>query len=456
MHPHLAAALTLLAALSLPARALQSGFQPGAPGVGDPLFPLAGNGGYDVAHYALTLDYEPATNALVGRAEIDALALQNLSSFDLDLVGFTVTRVEVDGRTAAFVREGQELVITPGRGLRAGRAFHVRVDYAGTPSAIPDADGTFEGWIPTADGAFVAGEPQGSPGWYPVNDTPRDKATYDFTVTVPAGLTVMANGVLVAHTSAGDRTTWVWREADPMAPYLATVTLGVFDLTVSSLADGTPVYVAVDPQLGNSHVLDALQPLLEFYTELYGPYPFDAAGAIVDSARTVRYALETQTKPLFDRMPDEATLAHELAHMWFGDSVTPVVWSDLWLNEGFATWSEWIWSEANGGKTCQQTFDRLYGPQADDFWNPPPADPGEPALLFSYSVYVRGGMTLQALRQRVGDPVFFGILRAWAAENRHGNATTADFRALAERESGLDLGHFFEVWLERPGKPVDW
>src|SRR5215211_3956455 len=237
-------------------------FTPGAPGLGDPFFPLAGNGGYDVAHYGLRLRYDPATRHLDGRATIRAVATQDLSRFDLDLRGFAISRLSVNGRTASFTRRGQELVITPARGLPAGRAFTVVVHYAGVPVVVTDPDESIEGWVPTDDGAFVVGEPQGSPGWYPVNDNPQDKATYTFKVTVPKGLTVMANGVLVSRTSVGGRTTFVWREGLPMAPYLATSTLGRFDLTQYRLASGLPVYIAIDPTLSTTSVLRKLPAIV--------------------------------------------------------------------------------------------------------------------------------------------------------------------------------------------------
>ena len=211
-------------------------FTAGSPGLGDPLFPLAGNGGYDVSNYSLTLDYAQPTNQLTGVAVITARATQNLSQFDLDLRGFTITQLLVNGAAASFSRDGQELVITPGAGLVQGKTFTVRVGYSGTPAVVTDPDDSIEGWVPTDDGAFVVNEPQGSPGWYPVNDNPRDKATFDFKVTVPAGLTAMANGVLVSQTTGGGKTTWTWRESAPMAPYLATVTNGRFDLTITKLA----------------------------------------------------------------------------------------------------------------------------------------------------------------------------------------------------------------------------
>jgi aminopeptidase N len=450
------AAGALLLALA-GASAAQAAFAPGTGGSGDPFFPLAGNGGYDVSHYGLTLDYTPATNRLVGTAVIAAAATQDLSSFDLDLRGFSVTRLLVNGRDASFARDGQELIVTPRAGIRAGTTFTTTVGYQGTPRVITDPDESIEGWVPTADGAFVVGEPQGSPAWYPVSDSPRDKATYDFAITVPEGLTAMANGVLLSRPTSGGKTTWVWRESEPMAPYLATATLGRFKLDISSV-DGIASYVAVDPTLPTGNVLRKLPDIVRFYESIYGPYPFAAVGAIVDDAKNVGYSLETQTKPVFDRMPDEATLAHELSHMWFGDSVTLTTWPDIWLHEGFATWSEWIWSESQGNKSAAQWFNGLYNTPAQDvrFWTPPPGDPGTAVFLFNGTIYYRGAMILEALREKIGDSDFFRIMQTWAQQNQFGNVTTAQFVALAEQVSGLDLDHFFDVWLYQPDKPTSW
>jgi aminopeptidase N len=451
--------LLLAAGFALPSPAqAASTFTPGSAGLGDPFFPLAGNGGYDVLHYALRLGYEPRTRRLTGSATIRAIATQNLSRLDLDLRGFHVSRLTVNARVASFTRVGQELVITPPAGLRAARPFTVVVDYAGVPQVVTDPDESIEGWVPTDDGAFVVGEPQGSPGWYPVNDNPRDKATFEFRVTVPTGLTVMANGILASTTTAGGHSTFVWRESLPMAPYLATATLGRFDLTRYRLRNGLPVYIAVDPTLSNAKVLDKLPDIVEFYRSIYGRYPFDAVGAIVDNAPDVGYSLETQTKPVFDRVPDEATLAHELSHMWYGDSVTLTRWPDIWLHEGFATWSEWIWSEHEGQKSAHRQFEDLYNTPAEDteFWTPPPGNPGDAAYLFDDTVYNRGAMTLQALREKVGDRSFFRIMRAWATLHRYGNVTTSQFIALAERVSGRHLHHFFDVWLYQNAKPTSW
>ena len=447
-------------------------FEPGAPGAGDPFFPLAGNGGYDARHYTVDLHYDPQNNSLEARTTVAATATQNLSRFDLDLRGLHVEAVTVNGDPASSKRDGQELVITPSAGLPEGSGFTVVVDYRGHPNYVLDPDKSKDGWIPTDDGAFVVNEPQGSPTWYPVNDTLKDKATYDFFITLPRDRTAMGNGVLVSKTDNGATFTWHWRESVPMASYLATVTNGVFETRFGHLASGLPQYDAVDPQTRAAGAKNPQPDLawsrltvepeaVSFLSNLYGPYPFDSVGAIVDWAPNVFYSLESQTKPNYWRIPSTTTIVHEIAHQWFGDSVTLAVWPDMWLNEGFATWSEWIWTERHGGDTAQQTFDQLYATPEEseagqDLWFPAPAALPGPDVLFSTPVYDRGAMTLQALRQKVGDETFFQILQTWYAENRNGNVTTADFIALAERVSGQQLDSFFDVWLYQEGRPESW
>jgi aminopeptidase N len=447
----------------------------GAPGSGDPFFPLAGNGGYNARHYSLDLDYTREANHLAGRTVMLARATQNLRRFNLDLRDFlTVSRVRVNGRRASFAHSGQELSITPRRGLKAGRRFVVSVTYSGAPEPIVDPDESIEGWIPTHDGAFVVNEPQGSPGWYAVNDTPRDKATYDLEITVPAGRVAISNGVLLSRRTRRGKTTWRWHERYPMAPYLATATNGVFETRFRRLPNGLPEYNAVDPQTrfdltegaapDPQLAWERLEPqpeIVDFFTRLYGPYPFESVGGIVDWAPNVFYSLESQTKANYWRVPPPSTVVHEVAHQWFGNAVTLAFWPDIWLNEGFATFSEWIYDERHGGPTAQQVFEELYAidpasEDGQDLWFPAPAALPGPEVLFHTPVYDRGAMTLQALRQEVGDAAFFRLLRSWYRENRNGNVTTADFIAHAERETGRRLDEFFDAWLYEPGRPEDW
>jgi len=449
----------------------------GSPGSGDPFFPLAGNGGYDVSHYSLTIDYDQPANLLSGTTVIEATATQKLRRFNLDLRDFySVSAVTVDGRDAKFAQQGeQELRIQPKHLLRDGSTFTVEVVYSGSPEPIVDPDESIEGWIPTDDGAFVVNEPQGSPGWYPVNDTPRDKATYDFTISVPAGKEVMANGELVGDPVTADgKTTWRWAETNPMAPYLATATNGEF-LTEFYSANGLPMFDAVDPNTRRLPAdppnpglaferLDPQPEIISFFSGLYGPYPFDSGGGIVDWAFEVGYALESQARANYQRIPLPTTVVHEIAHQWFGNAVTLAFWPDIWLNEGFATFSEWIYDElaaGGSGTPASDVFDELYAipesdPAFEDLWFPAPAALEDPSQLFHTPVYDRGAMTLQALREKIGDADFFSLLRAWYSNNKYGNVTTADFMALAEQVSGQDLDQFFQVWLFEEGRPASW
>jgi aminopeptidase N len=452
------AALVVALALAATAAPAAAADTTGAPGVGDPFFPLAGNGGIDVTDYNLDLAYDPASHHLKGTATLQVRATQDLSRFDLDLRGFDVGPVTVNAAPARVARDGQELMISPARTIHRGSAFTVVIPYAGQPDTITDPDGSSEGWVYTSDGAVVVGEPQGSPGWYPANDTPRDKATFTVRMSVPQGLTAVGNGSLQSQSTVSGTSTFTWREAFPMAPYLSTITVGRFDVTTGTTPSGVPIYVAVDPRQASSasSVLRKLPAMVSFLENLYGPYPFETVGGIVDDAPELGYSLETQTKPVFDDAPDEVTLLHELSHMWFGDAVTLSTWPDIWLHEGFATWSEWIWTERQGGKSAAQQFKQLANTPAQRgwFWNPPPGNPGDPAHLFDGTVYDRGAMTLEALRERIGDADFMTVLRSWYSEHRYGNVTTPEFIDLAERVSGQDLAQFFDTWLYEPGKPA--
>ena len=448
-----AAAATLVATLAAaPAASAAGPFTEGAPGYGDDYFPFAGNGGYDVQRYDLDLRYDYRTEQLVGSARILAKATQDLSRFNLDLRGFDISSLEVRGQDAQFTRSGEhELQITPPQPLVRNSAFTVVVDYSGEPETVIDPDGSSEGWVKTADGAFVVNEPQGSPGWFPANDDPNDKASFDYSITVPEGKTALANGVLLGSSTRDGWTTWRWQQRRVISPYLTTATNGDFDLTVDSLADGTPIYNAIAPGLNGAN-LARQKEIHELFSELYGRYPFDATGAVIDNGG-VGYALETATKANYDGSPGQSTVVHEIAHEWFGNAVTLSRWRDIWLNEGFARWSEWRFTEATGGASAAATFRANYASRTDAYWLRPPANVGGPAFMFSDPPYRRGAMTLQALRERIGEADFSAFLKAWYSENRYDNASTQDLIATAERISGEQLDQFFQDWLFDADKP---
>jgi hypothetical protein len=645
-------------------------FGPGAPGIGDPYFPLDGNGGYDVKHYSLDLRYEPSTDVLSGVAKIRATATQDLSRFNLDLVGLNVRYIAVNGRRADWSREGGELTVVPRRKLHRHQRFSILVVYDGVPEPIGDAQFGVSGFLHTDDGTVVAGQPDVAATWYPVNDHPADKASYHFRINVPEGLEAIANGELTSSRTKRGRTTWVWDADEPMASYLTTATIGEFDLrayredgirywdaidpdlftppaprtgdqfaisqkgelsykrlarTISVPADGAqlsfwvtrdtepgwdymfveahPVgsddwttlpdlnghtsadtglscpywlglhpflahyqadngddtcspsgtsgewwaasgssdgyeqwavnlsaYAGSDVEISISYASDdsvqlpglvvddvvvsngpgstsfeadgdtldgwtvpgapegsaanpndwiagtaedtspttgeiaagslARQPeIISFLADYFGPYPFSAAGGIVDDTDVIGFALETQTRPVYAKTfffsPEsgDSVVVHELAHQWFGDSLALELWQHIWLNEGFATYAEWLWSEREGLGTAQEIFDSVAGIPADDpFWALTIGDPG-PDRLFDGAVYDRGAMTLHALRLEVGDEAFFRILRRWARSRAGGNVATPQFIRLAERISGRDLGAFFGIWLFTAAKP---
>lgn len=490
----LAALVVLAAALALPGVATAQddpqSARIGAAGAGDPYFPYAGNGGYDVRHYDLDVTYTPPEpdpapieGHLEGRATIKLIATQDLSRFNLDLRDMEVSAITVNGkrlREVAAPAAGEavtgsvywhvqdddariwELTLQPAQGIREGKHATVVIDYSGVTTRPRDIEGALYGWVTTRDGAMVVGEPEGSMTWYPVSDHPTDKATYSFEITVPEGKVAVANGVerKPAVTKRG-WTTWYWTAPDEQASYLTTASVGDYDLRYYETANGLPIIDAVDVKLTASQMattnanLARQVEMIELFESLFGDYPFNSYGAIVDND-SVGYALESQTRPVYSRQASLGTVAHELAHQWFGNAVSPTRWADIWLNEGWATYLTWIWNEHNGGNTAQQSFENYMLPdRTPEYWELSIADPG-PLGLFASQVYNRGAATLHALRVKVGDEAFFAGARLWIERYNDADGSTVDFEAVYEEVSDQDLANFFDVWLRDPVKPTDW
>jgi len=650
-------------------------FTRGASGIGDPYFPKDGNGGYDVTNYGLELRYDPDTDVLEGVATIDARSTQNLSRFNLDFDGLTVASITVDGQPATFTRGNGELRITPAAGIPVRTHFETVVTYSGVPVAQSGID-EGSGWIPTDDGVLVVGQPHVASTWFPANDHPQDKATFDIAMSVPEGLEAVANGALVSNETTAGETRWVWRAAAPMATYLATVNVGEFVLDQyhdpAGRPDGVDYVDALDPDLsvdlvprtgtqfaysqiaqdtykrlrrnvtvppegatltfwvdrdtesdwdfffvearrvgqrdwttlpdGNGHtsqdtgsscpywlglhpflgryqtpsadggclptgttgswnavsghsdgweqwsidlgayaggtaqvaityasddsvqnrgvavddlevstgegttsfeddgdpmddwtvpgapqssgantndwtvitedagpppfgevaqgVLDRQPEIVGFLAGNFGDYPFADSGAIIDDVRDVGFALENQTRPVYapeffsNQEDGEAVVVHELAHQWYGDKRALPVWKHIWLNEGFATYAEWLWAEHDGGPTAQDTFEDFYSiPGGSPFWDLDIGNPG-PSDLFDSAVYYRGAMALHALRLEIGDADFFTLIEQWAAQPNSVRVTTRNFTALAEGVSGEELSGLIRDWVRTTSKPA--
>jgi aminopeptidase N len=453
---------------------------PGAAGIGDTLFPLLGNGGYEVANYDLNLTYpkkDPAQQ-VTGTVTITATATQDLSRFDLDFAGDAIATVSVNGAPAKFSFGGGELVVTPARFLPKGRSFTVVVSgFKATPiTGTADAP---SGFLKTPDGTALTGQPNAAHNLFPSNDHPRDKATYTITLTQPAGWTGTASGQQIRTFNHDGYVTETYREANPMATEVAQIVVGDFVVRSRPPVDGIPIRDVAPTRLAGTLLPEADDESAEmtWLESQAGKYPFENYGSLFIDAN-INAGLETQTLSLYDTLSADRPIAmfnpfmvHELSHQWFGDSVAPANWSDVWQNEGHATWYEMAYAEKTGvlqdyvGFATTEAFYRAVYGISDELRAGlgPVAGPksGAFADLFNENVYYGGALTLYALQQKVGAATFQQIERAWAAQFRGQSKSTDDFIALASQVSGQNLTAFLQSWLygtttpPMPGHP-DW
>jgi aminopeptidase N len=331
---------------------------PGAGGIGDPYYPALGNGGYDARHYALDLAVDMAHDRVTATTTIEAVANQDLSRFSLDFTGFTISNLTIDGARVTYSRQGHKLVITPAHALPRGARFTVAVSYGGTPAPLTQRTsltiGTPTlGWNDFGDGVYVANEPNGAESWFPVDDHPLDKATYSFAISVAKPWVAVANGLLLSTVSHGGSVTYNWRESRPMASYLAQVDIGHLVERQSSGPGGLPIrsFYPANQVTQDATLFARVPAMIGYFDRILGPYPFEAYGVVV-AASNFNWAMENQTLSLFSQKVlisnqegAQEGIAHELAHQWFGDSVSLKDWRDIWLNEGFATYLSWLWLE---------------------------------------------------------------------------------------------------------------
>jgi aminopeptidase N len=466
---HLRCGVTLL--LSLALVACQAGSATTAPdvgakGIGDPYYDTLGNGGYDVLSYDLSLDVDPVGNTIQGSVQIEATASSRLTKFYLDLDGPIVESILVNGQTAEFAQEPHELAVTPAGPIEQNAAMSISVAYHASPAPVKNiaSPGLFTpvGWFHSQTGAInVWSEPNGAASWFPVNDHPLDKATYRFEITVPKPWIVAANGHLAESEEQGPKTRYVWEMNRPMASYLATLDIDMYTVVEQEGPGGVSLrsYLPPNPPKEAQAAISKLPEMMSFLSSIFGQYPFDEYGMLVTEPDIapcrwpVGGAEETQTLSLFcPKLTnlDEATVIHELAHQWFGNDVSLSSWKDVWLKEGMATYAEWMWANRDQG------LDGLTEFVKDQMASYSPATkPGEPPAddLVQWENYMGGALTLHALRLKVGDKVFFEILRTYLDRFQYGNAGTQDFIAVAEEVSGQELSDFFDSWLLETSLP---
>ncbi len=424
--------------------------RPGTAEVGDPYYPGLGNGGYDVEHYDLVLDVDPDGRELLGRATLRMRALHDLSSFNLDLVGLMVDAVAIDGEAAEFEHAGRELTIEPAKPIAGNTTVTVTIDYGGSPAPVADPGVPFVkgvGWMNTPSGVYVVSECIGAATWYPCNDHPQDKASYSIEVRVPKPFVAAANGVLKGVEEDGEQRVYRFEAPDPMATYLATLNVARFESKQEDGPFGIPL-VLYYPEDATEQELEAFArtgEMIEVFAERFGPYPFESFGGVL-SYENIGGALETQTLPVYSRRTGESTVAHELAHQWFGNCVSPSFWRDLWLNEGFASYAEWLWREhTKGAEALDEHAARVYRSLKRGKVGRP-ADPGL-EKLFTAGPYARGAMVLHTLRREVGDEIFFDVLKTWVERFHDSVADTEAFIALSEEKAGRELDELFDAWL---------
>jgi aminopeptidase N len=423
----------------------------------DPYVPHHGDDSFDVEHYRLELDYSVESNHLGGRATLTAVAQGDLDRFELDLFHLRVSKVTVDGAAAAkYSHHKNRLVVRPRTTIAAGQTFTIVVAYAGSPKPMPGLDGD-AGWEELADGAIVASQPHGAPSWFPCNDRPSNKATYEIEVTAPAGYVVVANGVLESSRRRSSSVVWTHVEKAPMATYLAVVHVGRYDtITGGSSVPIRTVFPTGMPR-ATVETFGRQDDMMSLFVRRFGDYPFEGYTAVI-TADELEIPLEAQGLSTFGsnfcttEWDHQRLIAHEMAHQWFGNSVTLTRWRDIWLHEGFACYAEWLWSEESGGPTADERAAEHWALLADQPQDLVLGDPG-PDLMFDDRVYKRGALLLHALRRTVGDESFFELVRAWTSRFARGSATTDEFVAVAAEVCGASVGSLFDPWLREVTLP---
>ncbi|WP_323749151.1 M1 family metallopeptidase [Curtobacterium sp. VKM Ac-2884] len=410
----------------------------------DPYTPHSGDRRWSAEHYDLRLDYRVATNRLDGTATITARAHEPLDRIVIDLHGLSVERADVDGTRAKKVSKAvHKVTVTPASPIAADATFTVHLRYRGNPRPVRSAWGQV-GWEELTDGVIVAAQPTGAPSWFPCNDRPDDKATYRFEIAAEAAYDVLANGELLGKERDRIGTRWTYATTEPMATYLATVQIGRYRTTRLRGAV-VPVTLHHPADLAAAAKTDFGQvpEMLALFSDRFGPYPF-AAYSVVVTDDELEIPLEAHGLAVFGRNHvdgehgTDRLIAHELAHQWFGNSVTVTRWQDIWLHEGFACYAEWLWSEHHGGDTADVLAAQYRQGLLDQPEDLVVGDPGAKDM-FDDRVYKRGALALHAVRRTFGDDAFSAGLRSISERHRHGSVTVPDVLEAFADAAGRDV-----------------
>ncbi len=417
----------------------------------------------DALHYRIRVEIKDRTDEIQGESEIVfAILEEGVRAINLDFVALSVDQVSENDRPANFAHKDGRLVINLAAGYKRGDRVRLLVKYHGKP-----ADGLFIKKNKFNDRTVFADNwPNRARYWFPSIDHPYDKATVEFIVTAPDNFDVIANGSLVETTSLQNgRKLSHWREAVPIPTYCMVIGATQFSIINAGSWANIPVIYYLYPKDRDNGIKDygrAVQ-MLEFYTNLIGPYPYEKLALVESSTRFG--GMENSSNIFFDEKAFngsgrlEGTVAHEIAHQWFGDSVTEADWHHLWLSEGFATYFENLFFERADGR---EKFVRLMLKDKDTYLRANAANPRpiydtattDLFKLLNANNYQKGGWVLHMLRHVVGDRVFFAAIRDYYLRYRDRNAMTADFQRVVEEHSNQKLDWFFDEWIYKAGHPV--
>lgn len=418
------------------------------------------NLGFEVTHYDLDLTYRVEPNLLQGEAVLHIRALEALDKLTLDLGGAMVARritAKHAPRVAKFRLSGGKLRLNFAETIAEGQEFELCIRYGGAPRPLRTPWGDI-GWEETESGSLVASQPNGAPSWFPCDDTPSAKATYGIRITADDPFVVISNGKLVSRRRAGgSMTRWHYRVKHPMATYLATVQVGEYiDIPLG------PNVRAWAPARLKQVVLEEFaqqQEMVDFYSALFGHYPF-ADYQVVITDDELEIPLEAQGMSIFGSNhvkgdhAFERLIAHELSHQWFGNSVGLSEWKDIWLNEGFACYCEWLWFEHAHGRPAHESARSHYQVLARKKQDILLSDPGTHDM-FDDRVYKRGALTVHALRRLLGDELFFLTVREYLSAAQHSTVAPDDLisrlRAVAVDPSAVDA--LLDEWLNQEALP---
>ena len=401
------------------------------PGTRDRYTGVEFNLGFHVTHYDLNFDYKVAPNRLDAVATLTLTTWRELNHLTLDLTsGLTVRNVEASSGFGVkrYRQSGGKLRITFDQFIPVDTELQLAIRYAGTPRPRRTAWGML-GWEELENGALTANQPDGAPSWFPCDDTPDEKATYTFNVRADRGYVAVTNTT-----------------ARPMATYLATVQVGQFHR--EALGRNTMAWLPPNTPVGD---LDKQQAMLDYFETVFGPYPFEDYQVVVHEDE-LEIPLEAQGLSIFGvnhLRGNERLIAHELAHQWFGNSLGIAQWEDIWLNEGFACYAEWLWADFSGQMPIDASVRTHYAKIAPMHFTL--KDPG-PRDMFDDRVYKRGAITLHALRRTAGDPAFFAAVRDYVARGAHGVVEPFDLVNAFARQ-GVAVGDVLDAWVNHPELP---